>query len=107
MIIQNNGKPFLIGFNSNEYEVPAGKFEVTAALGHHTKKKSLEWNLDVEMIETAEDKQAITTGIISKEEPVEDKVEEPKKEEPNKVEESKEKVIETKNEKPTQTKKAG
>ena len=98
MLIQNKGKAFDILFNGDEYHVPEGKFEVTESLGLHIQQKANEWDMEVEIIDGAEDRPTITQ--ISP-------VQEPAKEESAKeeVKETKEDVKETKDEKPEQTKK--
>jgi len=95
MLIKNNGKKFDILYDGNEYHVPTGQFEVTEALGLHIQQKTMEWGVSIEIVDGAEDKQAIT-GLLPNQ----------KVEEKPEVEE-KPKEVKTKDEKPTETKKTG
>ena len=76
MILINKGEEFKIHFNSKEYNVPVGKFEVTQELGAHIISKTQMWGKDV-VIENKE-KMKIEQTIIPEEKKTEEKKEDKK-----------------------------
>lgn len=63
--LKNNGEPFTLNFDGDDFLVPCGKFNVTDELGLHIKFIANNWGKSVDLLETVKD-EAIKKEKIEK-----------------------------------------
>lgn len=101
MKFNNNSEEFILRYNSKEYEIPAGSFDINDDdLSHFLIGKAIEWNKDVTCIDDSSQKTIVTkVKAIEKieEKGVDEKAKEVEAKKEVKKEEKKEEEKEVKN----------